>query len=116
MHESGYDLSRRVLLKSLYPFSLREYALFKYEQEFIDLNLKDIVEKKIPADIFREGEHFLSYIQGGIMPFALQEPQPLMILENILKTIIHKDVPHIARLLTDELDKIGKLVRFIGLS
>jgi len=50
------------------------------------------------------------------MPFALQEPQPLRLLENILKTVIRKDVPNIARLLTDELDKIENLVRFIGLS
>ncbi|HAZ10344.1 MAG TPA: hypothetical protein DCY56_04485 [Candidatus Omnitrophica bacterium] len=116
MYESGYDLSRRVLLKALYPFSLREYARFKYTQEFDALTLKDIVEKKIPPDVFRAGEHFSSYIQGGLMPFALQEPQPLMILENILKTIIYKDIPHIAKLLTDELDKIEQLIRFIGLS
>jgi len=116
MHESSYDLSRRVLLKTLYPFSLREYARFKYAQEFGALTLMDIVEKKLPQDVFRAGEHFSSYIQGGLMPFALQEPQPLMILENILKTIIRKDIPHIAKLLTDELEKIEQLIRFIGLS
>ena len=116
MHESSYDLSRRVLLKALYPFSLREYARFKYGQEFGALTLMDIVEKKLPQDVFRAGEHFSSYIQGGLMPFALQEPQPLMILENILKTIIRKDIPHIAKLLTDELEKIEQLIRFIGLS
>lgn len=116
MYESGYDLSRRVLLKTLYPFSLREYARFKYGQEFGALTLRDIVEKKVSPDVFRAGEHFSSYIQGGLMPFALREPQPLMLLENILKTVIHKDIPHIARLLTDEMEKIEQLIRFIGLS
>jgi len=116
MYESGYDLSRRVLLKSLYPFSLREYARFKYNQEFSALTLRDIMEKNIPADILRVGEHFLPYIQGGLMPFALQEPEPLVLLKNILKTIILKDIPRIARLLTDELERIERLVRFIGLS
>ncbi len=116
MYESGYDLSRRVLLKTLYPFSLREYAQFKYGQEFGVLTLQDIVEKNIPPDIFRAGEYFSSYIQGGLMPFALREPQPILLLANILKTIIRKDIPHIARLLADELDKIEQLVRFIGLS
>jgi len=116
MYESGYDLSRRVLLKSLYPFSLREYAHFKYNQEFSALTLRNIMEKNIPADILRVGEHFLPYIQGGLMPFALQEPEPLVLLENILKTIILKDIPSIARLLTDELERIERLVRFIGLS
>ena len=116
MYESGYDLSRRTLLKKLYPFTLREYAQFKYGQEFGALTLRNIVEGKVPADVFRAGEHFLSYIQGGLMPFALREPQPLALLENILKTVIRKDIPHIARLLTDELDKIEQLVRFIGRS
>ena len=116
MYESGYDLSRRVLLKILYPFSLREYAQFKYGQEFDALSLGDIVEKKISPDVLKAGEHFLPYIQGGLMPFALREPQPLMLLENILKTVIHKDIPYIARLLTDELGKIEQLVRFVGLS
>jgi predicted AAA+ superfamily ATPase len=116
MYESGYDLSRRVLLKTLYPFSLREYARFKYAQEFDALTLLDIVEKKVSPDVLKAGEHFSSYIQGGLMPFALREPQPLMLLENILKTIIHKDIPNIARLMTDELKKIEQLIRFIGLS
>jgi uncharacterized protein len=116
MHESVYDLSRRVILKMLYPFSLREYVWFKYGQEFSNLTLQDIIEARVAPDFFRAGEYFKPYIKGGLMPFALQEPQPLLILENILKTIIYKDIPHIARLLTDELDKINRLVRFIGLS
>ncbi len=116
MYESGYDLSRRVLLKTLYPFSLREYARFKYGQEFDEITLKNIVDNKIPGSCLKAGEHFLPYIQGGLMPFALREPQPLALLENILKTVIRKDIPRIAKLLTDELDKIEHVVRFIGLS
>jgi len=116
MYESGYDLSRRVLLRTLYPFSLREYARFKYDQEFEALTFKDLVDNKIPATVLRAGEHFLPYIQGGLMPFALREPQPLALLENILKTVIRKDIPRIAKLLTDEIDKIEQVVRFIGLS
>lgn len=116
MYESGYDLSRRVLLKTLYPFSLREYAHFKYGQDFSPLTFRDIVEKRIPSDAMKAGEHFLPYVQGGLMPFALREPQPLALLSSILKTIIHKDIPRIARLVTDELAKIEGLVRFIGLS
>ncbi len=116
MYESGYDLSRRVLLKVLYPFSLREYARFKYGQEFDAVTLEDIVENKVSPDALRAGEHFSAYIQGGLMPFALREPEPLALLKNILKTVIRKDIPRIAKLLTDELDKIEQVVRFIGLS
>ena len=116
MYESGYDLSRRVILKMLFPFSLREYIEFKYGQEFSALTLRDIVENKFPPDILKAGEHFLSYIQGGVMPLALEEPQPLTILENILITVINKDIPKIRGLMTGELDKIRDLIRFIGLS
>lgn len=116
MFKSEYDLSRRVLLKTLHPFSLREFAHFKYNQEFPDLTIWDIVDNKIPPEILKAGEHFLPYIQGDLMPFALQEPQPIDLLANILKTIIYKDIPRIASLYTEELDKIEKLVRFIGLS
>lgn len=116
MYESSYDLSRRVLLKVLYPFSLREYARFKYAQEFAAMTLEDIVENRVSPDVLRAGEHFLPYIQGGLMPFALREPQPLALLANILKTVIRKDIPRIAKLLTDELEKIEQVVRFIGLS
>ncbi len=116
MYDTGYDLSRRVLLRALLPFSLREYAHFRHGQEFSDLTLRDLVDGTIPPDLFRAGEHFLPYIQGGLMPFSLREPQPLSLLKNILETIIRKDIPRIARLVTEELDKIESLVRFTGLS
>ncbi len=116
IYESSYDLSRRVVLKPLYPFSLREYAEFKYNQTFSRLTLQGLIENDISSGLLKAGEHFSSYIQGGLMPFALEEPQPLIILSNILKTIIHKDIPRIAKLLTGELDSIEQLVRFVGLS
>ncbi len=116
MYESGHDLSRRVLLYPLYPFSLREFAFFKFDLEFSSLTLRNLVEKKIPRDVFLAGEHFPQYIQGGLMPFALEEPQPLLLQKNILSTIIRKDIPRITRLATDELDSIERLVRFVGLS
>ena len=116
MYESSYDLSRRVLLKVLYPFSLREYARFKYGQEFDSVTIEDIVANKVSPAALKAGEHFLPFSQGGLMPFALREPQPLTLLGNILKTVVRKDIPRIARLLTEELDKIEQVVRFIGLS
>lgn len=116
MYESDYDLSRRVLLKNLYPFSLGEYAFFKYGQEYPVLTIHDIVKKNIPVEALKAGEHFIPYLKGGLMPFALEEPRPLPLLRNILNTIIYKDIPRIGRLLTEELDKIDRLVRFIGLS
>lgn len=59
---------------------------------------------------------FEEYLTGGLMPFALQEPEPLVILENILKTIIHKDIGTVARLPAYELVIIEKMMTFIGRS
>jgi len=116
MYKSEYDLSRRVLMKTLFAFSLRELANFKYDRQFPDLSLRDIVENTVSPELLKAGEHFPHYVQGALMPFALEEPQPLSLLSNILKTIIYKDIPRIASLVTDELEKIEKVVRFIGLS
>ncbi len=50
------------------------------------------------------------------MPFALDEPQPLKILQNILDAILIKDIARISDISTSEIDLIGKMVRFISRS
>jgi len=44
LFESVYDLSRRVLLKKLYPFSFREYLYFKHNVNIPPLSLSDILD------------------------------------------------------------------------
>ena len=85
MYKSKYDLSRRLLLKTLYPFS-------QYSQ------------------------YFYPYLKGDLMPFALQEPDVLPLLRNILETVINKDIPKIEPITVDETEIIKKLVKFIALS
>ena len=50
------------------------------------------------------------------MPFALQEPDVLPLLKNILETVINKDIPKIEAITVDETEIIKKLVKFIALS
>jgi uncharacterized protein len=116
LYKSAYDLSRRVILKTLYPFSLREYLLFKHGLSFPSLDLKSLVEKKWDPKIMAAADFFNDYLEGGILPFALVEPVPLELLKNILMTIVRKDIPRVARLTTDELDLIEKMIKFIGYS
>lgn len=116
LNQSAHDLSRRMVLRSLNPFSYREYLFFKHGLQLDALTLEQVFNKEWTPGHLRAGRHFDAYLQGGLMPFALGEPVPLEILKNILRTIICKDVPAVARLLVDELDVISKLVEFVGRS
>ncbi|MEN8254874.1 MAG: AAA family ATPase [Verrucomicrobiota bacterium] len=116
LKQSAYDLSRRTVLRPLNPFSFREYLFFKHGVRLDPLTLEQVFNKEWTPGHLRAGLHFGDYLRGGLMPFALNEPEPLEILKNILRTIIHKDIPAIARLLVDELETIAKLVEFTGRS
>jgi predicted AAA+ superfamily ATPase len=116
LNQSAHDLSRRMVMRSLNPFSYREYLFFKHDLKLEALTLEQVFNKEWTPAHLRAGHHFDAYLQGGLMPFALNEPVPLEILKNILRTIIRKDIPAVARLLVDELDVIDKLVEFVGRS
>jgi uncharacterized protein len=116
LHASSHDLSRRVLLRSLYPFSFREYLQFRHAYDVPPLSLEEVLEKAWLASHMRAGMYFDDYIRGGIMPFALDEPEPLPILRAILTAVIRKDIPHVARLHLDELDTLEKMITYIGRS
>ncbi len=116
MFESVYDLSRRIRLFTLYPFSFREYLFFKYGVMLDRLSAEDFYNKNWSIDYFEHSSKFLEYLQGGIMPFSLEEPDPLSILNNILKKIMNSDIPSISRLRIDEVPYIYKLLTFIGRS
>ena len=48
MYKSKYDLSRRLVLKTLYPFSFIEYINFKYNKKIDYISSKDICNKELP--------------------------------------------------------------------
>lgn len=112
--EAQYDLSRRVLLKKLYPFSFREYLFFKYDVKFPRLSLEDILNKKFDKEILSYSASFYDYLKGGLYPFSLEEPLVLDILKNICSKVVHKDIPRILDLKVGELEIIEKLISFIG--
>ena len=116
LYESIYDLSRRVKIFNIYPFSYREYLAIK-ENIFLEkLNFIDIKEKNWNIEHIREGNQFKNYISGGLMPFSLEEPDVLTMQRNILEKIIYRDIPLVAKLTTDELELIKKTLNFIGKS
>jgi len=116
MRESAHDLSRRVRLYELGGFSFREYLSFAHDLDVPRLNLGEIEKHRWTADHLRAGRHFDTYLRGGILPFALEELEPLVFLESIIEKVIARDVPAVARLMVDELDTIRRLLRFVGRS
>lgn len=116
MHDSAYDLSRRIQLKTLFPFSYREFLFFRHGVKLSSLSLEDIFNCRWSGEHMRAGIHFDEFIKGGLMPFSLEEPEPLQILGAIRDTVIRKDIPRVTRLHTDELDILEKCLKFIGKS
>ena len=113
---SSYDLSRRVLLKQLFPFSFREYIYFKTGDVVAPLAMEDIVAKRNMSLHLRYSDLFAEYLSGGVLPFALEEPEPLPLLENIVEKVVSSDIPRVAGIMVDEIDLIKKTLRFIGRS
>ena len=116
MQESAHDLSRRVRMFELRGFSFREYLSFAHGLELPRLSLEDVAKHRWTPEHLRAGTRFDAYLRGGILPFALDEPEPLVFLEGIIDKVIARDIPAVARLMVDELETIGKLLRFIGRS
>ena len=116
MRESAHDLSRRVRMLELRGFSFREYLSFAHDLDLPRLGLDEIAGGQWTAEHLRAGRHFDAYLRGGVLPFALDEPEPLVFLESIIDKVVARDIPAVARLMVDELDTIRKLLRFVGRS
>jgi len=116
LHETAYDLSRRVKLVAINPFSFREYLYFTKDLELPELSVNQLLEQQWEAAHMRQEIHFDGFLKGGLFPFALEEPNIAPLMANILDKIITSDIPLIGRLLTDEISVLHRLVRFIGLA
>ena len=116
LYESVYDLSRRIKIFNIYPFSYREYLAIKENLNLPSLSLEEIKSRNWTVEHIRAGSNFKNYMTGGLMPFSLEEPDILSMLKNILDKIVYRDIPLVAKLTTNELEMIKKTLEFIGKS
>ena len=116
LFESSYDLSRRARLETLYPFSFREHLLFRKNRALPKLELDRIVRKEWDREHLRHEYLFESYLKGDLFPFSLEEPDVLSALKNLLAKIIQKDIPMVADVTLQEVQRMDKLVEFVGKS
>ena len=116
LQSSAHDLARRVRLHTLDYFSLREYLGFRRGEDLPALDFEALLNHGFSAAHLRAGAHFPGYLNGGLLPFALDEPDPLPLLAGTLDKIIERDIPTTLRLHLDEIPILRKLVAFIGRS
>lgn len=116
LQQSAFDLSRRVSLIRVLPFSFREYVRFKEGTTLDRLTLDAVGHGDWTPDHARYGYLFDAYLKGGLYPFALTEPDPLAVLRSILDTVLQRDIPHVAKVTYQDVVLIGKVLTFIGRS
>ncbi len=115
LYSTTVDLSRRVCLLELFPFTFREYLYFTQDVIIPQLELTDILNEDWQSDHLHFSYLFDDYLKMKLYPFVLDEPEPYALFKNILYTIIHKDIPALVpHLKIHELSSIEKLVQFIG--
>lgn len=116
LQNSVHDLARRVRLHTLDYFSFREYLDFRHGEHLERLSVEKLLAGEVPAGHLRAGRHFSSYLEGGLLPFALEEPEPLPLLAGTLDKIIERDIPSNLRLHLAEIPILRKLLAFVGRS
>ncbi len=115
MHASAHDLSRRVRLLELPYFSFREYLTFRQDVDLPVCTLADLDAAAWTREHLRTAPYFEEYLlRGGLLPFAMEEPDPFPFLQNIIEKVVARDIPSVARLTIDELEHIRRLLRFVG--
>ena len=116
-----YDLSRRLILKSLPPFSYAEYIAFKYGVNKT-LSWNDIIQhpEKSSKSFSRfynkeiDKQEYLSYGEFGYFYQWAQGSDFCFLLNNSLRKSIHEDIPHIAHINTSNLAKIENILVYIS--
>ena len=116
LQQSAFDLSRRIRLIRLLPFSFREYVRFKEGVKLTRLTLDDVGGGNWTPEHMRYGYLFDEYLKGGLYPFSLTEPDPLSVLQSILDTVLQRDIPNVAKVTYQDVELIGKALTFIGRS
>ncbi len=114
LYESSYDLSRRVKLVNMFPFTFREYIYFKDSVKINPLSMTDIFNRKWTKNHLKWMYLFDEYLKGGLYPLSMENFDVLDVMKNILDKIISKDIPIFANLRMEEVDLIGKTFKFIA--
>lgn len=114
---SKYDLSRRVIIVNLMPFSFREYIYFTKEILIEKISLEQMLKK--PAELYQKlyeyETYFTEFCIRGALPTSLDAPFH-QIIQNIVEKMISNDLTVFGKLNNEDILKISAILRFISRS
>ncbi|PIU81282.1 hypothetical protein COS70_04910 [Candidatus Micrarchaeota archaeon CG06_land_8_20_14_3_00_50_6] len=112
--QSKYDLSRRVVILPVKPFTFREYLFFKHGIRAKRLILERVLHdyKKL-YPLYAPYEHYYDEFCRLAIPSMLDSPLPQTI-DNILEKIINNDLMKYGRLDASDLLNARNAISFIA--
>lgn len=116
MH-SRHDLSRRVVVIPIFPFSFREYLYFSKGRLEPMLSLEKIISdyRGIYPHLSQYEPDFLGFCTRGALPACLGTPEP-QILRNIAEKMVNRDLLSFGKLGNQDIMAILSMLRFISRS
>jgi len=120
LHETTYDLSRRVRLIPVPSFSFREFIFFAKNEEIDPISLTDLANTARCKAYYGQNMQFEplfeSYLTGGVYPFTLSHQDTIFQFQNMLDAIIERDMVRISRITLAESSDVRRMLTFIGKS
>ncbi len=115
LHSSSWDLSRRVRIIKMLPFTFREYLFFRYAIDVPKLNIEDALFRPVDPVYLRQEAYFHEYLNGGLYPFLLEPGAALEQFKNIIAKIVNDDIPNAdKKTSTEDILVIKKMLQFLG--
>lgn len=114
---SKYDLSRRVAIINMSPFSFREYLFFKKNTLVDKMSLDDILIKyrELYLKVYTFEPEFHEFCIRGALPSTIDAPFAQTI-RNIVEKIINHDLLIYGKLNREDIINIGNILRFMSRS
>lgn len=110
---SKVDLSRRVIIKNMYPFSFREYIYFNKDDQLDKLKITDINNTEKLKEIIKYDYLFVDYISGGNIPTYITDKNP-QIFKNMLEKILEKDLTYSLNFNGEDILNVRSILEFIS--
>ncbi len=120
LYESAYDLSRRVRMINVYPFSFREFVYFEKKEMTTPLQFNSILDANKVKEFYGKVIHtevlFDDYLKGRNYPFTIGKHDYLPLFNNIVETVLTNDLLRTDQVTPEEIIEIRNMLKFIGKS
>jgi len=118
VEKSSHDLSRRLKIIQVSPFSFREFILFEKNEEAEKISFEQILDEEYSRDYYGKTIKFErlfdDFLKGRTYPFTSGKADFKDIFSNILNRIISNDLLKSGLINTSEAVEIKKVIKFIG--